>query len=57
MKGAADLVYQVQRRSRSVAHNISRVKSVAGEHGNPALEFESDEVRQKELWSEMKEAL
>lgn len=42
---------------KSVAHDISRVKSIAREHGNPELEFESDEKKQKELWSARKEAL
>ena len=41
----------------SVAHDISRVKSIAMKHGNPAFEFESDEKKQKELWSARKEAL
>ncbi|SPO06481.1 related to D-lactate dehydrogenase (cytochrome) [Cephalotrichum gorgonifer] len=41
----------------SVAHSISQVKSVAEGHGNPHLEFESDEKKQKVLWSARKEAL
>lgn len=41
----------------SVTHSISRVKSIAGDHGDPVLEFESDEKKQKELWSARKEAL
>lgn len=41
----------------SVAHDISQATSIAREHRNPAFEFESDEKKQKELWSARKEAL